>query len=114
MTINDPAMPVVRQPAKTSVHMSSIEPARSLAELEACLQTDVTWRAADALLRGATCPDCRRKLRPLACELPLRFLFITHAALYRLIYGEAGGGGNVELATPRDIEFRHSVGYRHN
>jgi hypothetical protein len=33
----------------------------SLPELEACLQTDVTWRAADALLRGATCPDCRRE-----------------------------------------------------
>jgi hypothetical protein len=47
----------------------------------------------------------------LACELPLRFLFIVHAALYRLINGEAGGGGDVEFATPGDIELRHSVSH---
>ena len=27
-----------------------------LTELEACQQTNVTWGAANALLRGATCP----------------------------------------------------------
>jgi hypothetical protein len=60
-------------------------------------------------LRGATCPACRQEFRPLARQLPPRFLFIVHAALYRLINGEAGGGGNVELATAGDIELRHGA-----
>src|SRR6185295_19938448 len=83
-----------------------------LTHLQAGQQTDVTWRAADALLRGAACPAWRGEFRPLACELPLRFLFIIHAALHRLVDGEAGGGGDVELATPRNVEVRNAVRHR--
>src|SRR6185295_15435559 len=83
-----------------------------LTHLQARQQTDVTWRAADALLRGAACPAWRGEFRPLACELPLCFLFIVHAALCRLVNGKAGGGGDVELATPRNVEFWHPVGHR--
>jgi hypothetical protein len=37
--------------------------------------------------------------------LPLRFLFIVHVALDRLVNGEAGGGGDVELATAAMSNF---------
>jgi hypothetical protein len=50
----------------------------------------------------------------LACELPLRFLFIVHAALYRLVNGQARGGSDVELATPGNVKLRHAVCHRHN
>jgi hypothetical protein len=50
----------------------------------------------------------------LASELPLRLLFVIHAALDRLINGEAGGGGNVEPATSGYIKLRHSVSYRND
>jgi hypothetical protein len=43
-----------------------------------------------------------------------RFLFIIDAAFYRLIDGEPGGSGNVELATSRNVELRHMVGHRDN
>jgi hypothetical protein len=103
------------QSAPTDGALDQIRQLTSLpTELEACQQTDVTWCAANALLRGATCPAWRREFRPLASELLPRFPFVTDAALCRLIDGEAGGGGNVELATPGDIELRHSVSHRHH
>jgi hypothetical protein len=82
-----------------------------LTELEACLQTDVTWRATNAFLRGATGSAWSGKFRPLARELLPRLLFIIHAALYRLIDGEPGSRRNVEFATAGNIELRHLVGY---
>jgi hypothetical protein len=87
---------------------------RPLTHLEACPQADVTRRATDALLRGAACPAWRGEFRPLAGEQPLRSLFIAHAGLGRLINGKAGGGGDVELAAPGNVEFRHSVRHRND
>src|SRR4029453_1734754 len=87
---------------------------RPLPHLQARQQTDVAWRAADALLRGAACPAWRREFRPLACELPLGFFFIVHAALDALGNGEAGSSRDIELATPRNVEVRHAVCHRND
>jgi hypothetical protein len=40
--------------------------------------------------------------------------FVSDAALPGLIDSEAGGGSNVQLATPSNVKFRHTVGDRHN
>jgi hypothetical protein len=47
-------------------------------------------------------------------ELLLCFPFVSDAGLPGLIDSEAGGGSHVQLAAPRDIELRHTVGDRHN
>src|SRR6185436_7661452 len=102
-----------RQPAPIAcVKTSPDQLTGPLTHLQAGQQTDVTWRAADALLRGAACPAWRGEFRPLACELPLRFLFIVQAALDRLVNGEAGSSRDIELATPRNVEVRHAVCHR--
>src|SRR3954470_9230938 len=85
-----------------------------LPHLEAGLQTDVARCPANTLLRGTACPACRGEFRPLARELLLCFLFISDAALPGLIDSEAGGGGHVQLATPSNVEFRHTISNRHD
>jgi hypothetical protein len=69
---------------------------------------------ASAMPAGLSVAACRREFRPPASELPPRFLLVVDAALYRLIDGESGGCGNVQLAVPGDIELWHSVSHRHN
>jgi hypothetical protein len=81
------------------------------AHLEACQQADVTRCATNAFLRTAVRSVLRREFGPLAPELLPRLLFISYAALGRLIDGESGGSGHVEFATPCNIELRHSVSH---
>jgi len=50
----------------------------------------------------------------LASELLARFPLVIHAALDRLINGEAGGRGNIELAAPGYIELRYRVSHRND
>jgi hypothetical protein len=50
----------------------------------------------------------------LARELLFCFPFISDAALPGLIDRETGGGGDVQLATPGNVKFRHTVSHRHD
>src|SRR5436853_6369317 len=97
-------------PARSTKPINSQRPlSRPLNHLEARQQTNITRRATDAFIGNTARPAWGREFRPLACELLPRFLFIIHAILQRLIDSQAGGGGGIELATPRDIKLRHSV-----
>jgi hypothetical protein len=95
------------KPINSQRHLS-----RPFIHLQTCQQADVTRR--NVLVGNTACSVCSREFRPLACELLPRSLFIPYAIFRRLTDRQPSRGGDIELAIPRNIELRHSVGHRDN
>jgi hypothetical protein len=85
---------------------------RPLIHLQARQQADVTRR--NVFVANTACSVCCREFRPLACELLPRSLLIPDTTLQWLTDRQPSRGGNIELAIPRNIELRHSVGHCHD
>lgn len=91
------------KPIDSQRHLS-----RPFIHLQTCQQADVTRR--NVFVGNTARSVCSGEFRPLACELLSRSLLISYTIFQWLTDRQPSRGGNIELAIPRNIELRHSVG----